>query len=158
MLKHLEHGGDIHKTVKAQSMKIHTPREGRKDGGKAMSSEKEGGSADYGRGMELDKEPEDDVKNSYTMPGDVKVRDAAHGIEPKKRGGKANYKAKGGKAEPKKHVELEGADKKHRMDRPARKRGGGVGADMTPLSTANKTDDRRGPSKADDDRGITGEH
>lgn len=35
------------------------------------------------------------------------------------------------------HVKGEGP-KKHRLDRPGRKRGGGVGADMHPLSSASK--------------------
>jgi hypothetical protein len=38
-----------------------------------------------------------------------------------------------------KHVEGEGHKMARRMDRPGRKRGGGVGADMTPLTTAAKT-------------------
>jgi hypothetical protein len=36
--------------------------------------------------------------------------------------------------------------KMKRMDRPGRKRGGGVGADMKPLSTANKTSPADGHS------------
>ena len=40
----------------------------------------------------------------------------------------------------KKEAEMEGHKTKHRrLDRPGRKRGGGVGADMTPLSTAART-------------------
>ena len=39
-----------------------------------------------------------------------------------------------------KHLEMEGAKTKHRrLDRPGRKRGGGIGADMTPLSNAART-------------------
>ena len=38
------------------------------------------------------------------------------------------------------HVEMEGTKTKHRrLDRPGRKRGGGVGADMNPLSSAART-------------------
>lgn len=51
--------------------------------------------------------------------------------EGKAHGGKVK-RARGGKAEH--HVE--GHAGKHRLDRPGRKRGGGVGADMKPLSTA----------------------
>jgi hypothetical protein len=47
----------------------------------------------------------------------------------------AKERKDGGKA--KKHVAMEGMKTKHRrLDRPGRKRGGGVGADSTPLTTA----------------------
>lgn len=39
---------------------------------------------------------------------------------------------------------VEGGGAKHRLDRPGRKRGGGIGADTTPLSTAARTSDRKG--------------
>ena len=47
---------------------------------------------------------------------------------------------KGGKVKAKKHEkhEMEGKKGKHRMDRPGRKRGGAVGANTSPLSTAHK--------------------
>lgn len=48
----------------------------------------------------------------------------------KKRGGKVKKMRRGG------HVE--GMHGKKRLDRPGRKRGGSVGADMHPLSTASK--------------------
>lgn len=52
---------------------------------------------------------------------------------------------------PKKEVEMEGSKTKHRrLDRPGRKRGGGVGADMTPLSTAARTRQSEG-HKAEND-------
>lgn len=35
------------------------------------------------------------------------------------------------------HVEMHGHKSKHRADRPGRKRGGGVGADKSPLSSAH---------------------
>jgi hypothetical protein len=38
-----------------------------------------------------------------------------------------------------KHVDGEGHKSRMRHDRPGRKRGGGIGADMTPLTTAAKT-------------------
>ena len=153
---------NIHRAVKEKSMH-HMKREARKSGGATMVSQKEGGSADYGGGFAMDKEPEDDVKRSYTMPGDKPVYDAARGEEGKGGGpGDKDIKKRGGKVEkkakPKKEMgKVEGETKAHRMDRPARKRGGGVGADMSPLTTASKITDRRGPSKGDDDRGITGE-
>ncbi len=47
----------------------------------------------------------------------------------------AKERKDGGKA--KKHMSMDGAKTKHRrLDRPGRKRGGGVGADATPLTTA----------------------
>lgn len=52
-----------------------------------------------------------------------------------------------------KHVEGEGEKGRHRLDRggrPGRKRGGGVGADMTPLTTAAKTR-QAGAHSADND-------
>ncbi|MDE2096490.1 MAG: hypothetical protein KGL39_04530 [Patescibacteria group bacterium] len=56
--------------------------------------------------------------------------------EEKKHGGKV-HKKHGGKV---KHMgHMEGHHGKHRMDRPGRKRGGGVGADMKPMSSAAKT-------------------
>ena len=44
---------------------------------------------------------------------------------------------KGGRVKKEKH-EMEGKHAKHRMDRPGRKRGGAVGANTSPLSTAHK--------------------
>ena len=38
---------------------------------------------------------------------------------------------------------------KRRLDRPGRKRGGGVGSDVTPLSTAARTSDRREGAEED---------
>lgn len=50
----------------------------------------------------------------------------------------AKERKSGGAA--KKHLAMEGMKTKHRrLDRPGRKRGGGVGADSTPLTTAAKT-------------------
>lgn len=46
----------------------------------------------------------------------------------------AEEKKRGGKAVGKVH----GAMSRHRLDRPGRKRGGRVGADTSPLSSANK--------------------
>ena len=47
----------------------------------------------------------------------------------------AEEKKKGGKAMGK----MQGAMSRHRLDRPGRKTGGRVGADRSPLSSANKT-------------------
>lgn len=44
----------------------------------------------------------------------------------------------GGRMKKKHGGMVEGHEKKHRLDRPGRKRGGKVGADMAPLTTAGK--------------------
>lgn len=49
---------------------------------------------------------------------------------------------------------LEGSAAKKRLDRPGRKRGGGVGSDSSPLTTASRTTDRRG--SRNDEALITG--
>lgn len=50
----------------------------------------------------------------------------------------AKERKRGGSAM--KHVAMDGGMTKHRrLDRPGRRRGGGVGADKTPLSTAART-------------------
>lgn len=56
--------------------------------------------------------------------------------------------ARGGRA--KKEVEGHGHKGHHRLDRPGRKRGGGVGSDMTPLTTAARVREA-GMHKADND-------
>ena|SRR5271157_2222529 len=56
--------------------------------------------------------------------------------------------ARGGRA--KKHVDGEGHKGHRRHDRPGRKRGGGIGSDMTPLTTAARTREA-GAHKADND-------
>jgi len=59
--------------------------------------------------------------------------DYAKGDE-KKRGGKVKKRATGGKIQ----AFMDGGGVKPRLNRPGRKRGGGVGADRSPLSTAHK--------------------
>lgn len=139
---------DVHKEVKSKSMHhLHSGEaKHRKKGGPVES----GNDKEYGGGWDM---PEPDVEDAYAG-GKSNVKKEADGDE-RKKGGKVHKKS-GGAA--KKEVgKVEGEHKKHRLDRPGRKRGGGVGADVTPLSSANKTDDRRGPSASDDRRGITGE-
>lgn len=144
-----KHGGDIHRAVKEKSMHH---RAMRKRGGATNDEASEVNDKEYGGG-EKNEEPDAEVSYSGKSP----VTDEAHGAEDKKRGGKVKKKA-GGKVEHKKEAgKVEGEEKRHRMDRPGRKRGGGIGADKTPLTTAATTKDRRGPSPGDDTRGITGE-
>lgn len=50
----------------------------------------------------------------------------------------AEKHAKGGKVKKKKHMMPEGMMAKERMDRPRRARGGGVGSDKHPFSSAHK--------------------
>lgn len=73
---------------------------------------------------------------SYTAD-DPEVEEEA---EEKKHGGAAMMKKKE-KEKRKDGGHVEGKMMKHRLDRPGRKRGGGVGADMHPLSTAAKVTD-----------------
>lgn len=47
----------------------------------------------------------------------------------------AEEKKKGGKVH---HMKMHGHHGKHRLDRPGRKRGGRVGADLSPLSSAKR--------------------
>lgn len=56
----------------------------------------------------------------------------------------AEEKKHGGKVKRKHGGEVEGHKSKKRMDRPGRKRGGGVGADLTPMSTASKEKQAQG--------------
>ena len=50
---------------------------------------------------------------------------------------KGDERKRGGKVK-KKEMHAEGEKSKHRMDRPRRARGGGVGADRNPLSSAHR--------------------
>lgn len=164
---HMAHGGhhDVHKAVKEKSMHhlAHHEAKHRKTGGRADAGEENADDDSEGdsrapRGWKM---PEPDTTMSYTK--DSNVEGEAKGEE-RKKGGKVKAHKKvmrkhGGKTEHKKHLgHIEGEEKKHRLDRPGRKRGGGVGADTSPLTTANKTSERRGPTDADEDRGIAGEY
>jgi hypothetical protein len=71
-------------------------------------------------------------------PDVFKEAEEKHGAPVKKHGGKVK-RASGGGVEGGKTVGLmTGGAVRPRLDRPGRKRGGGVGADMSPLSTAHK--------------------
>ena len=73
---------------------------------------------------------------------------AEEGAEEGAEGGGRKKRARGGAL---KNLEMDGHKTKHRrLDRPGRKRGGGVGATLTPLSTAAKTT-QGGDHKADGD-------
>jgi hypothetical protein len=158
-----KHGGDVHKAVKEKSMHHlatheakHRKTGGRADDGEENADDDSEGDSRAPRGWKM-KEP--DTEEVYAGKGS-NVDKEARGEE-RKKGGKVKKVARktGGKAEEKKkHLgHIEGEEKKHRLDRPGRKRGGGVGSDTSPLTTANKTSERRGPTDADNDRGITGE-
>ena len=72
-----------------------------------------------------------------------------------KRGGKVKHRAKGGGLAPAKAGKdiglMTGGAVRPRLDRPGRKRGGGVGSDTSPLSTAHKghADGHETPSSRD---------
>jgi len=78
---------------------------------------------------EFDKDDAADLDQTYTA-GKSKVVEAAR---ERKRGG--SCMKKGGMA-------VEGKKAKDRMDRPARKRGGKVGSEKSPLTEAARTSDR----------------
>jgi hypothetical protein len=88
---------------------------------------------------------QDDATPSKINKGreDVKEKEMEEGH---KRGGSVK-RAAGGSVVARKRgggVEMgEGMMPKSRMDRPGRKRGGGVGANITPLSTAARTTDAK---------------
>ena len=67
------------------------------------------------------------------VSGNPDVLKEAEGKEPYAKG---DERKRGGKVG--KKVHMDGHKSKHRMDRPGRKRGGAVGADRSPLSTAHK--------------------
>lgn len=74
-----------------------------------------------------------DVKpRPYNAEGSEVVKEA----EEKNAGGRTGAK--------KKHAEAEGMMAKRRLDRPGRKRGGGIGADTSPLSTAARVKNAEG--------------
>lgn len=77
----------------------------------------------------------------------------AEGLMARKRGGRVEKDAKREHESEgeKKHLEkMHGEKAPHRLDRPGRKRGGRVGADCSPLSSAGKGDH---PHSADDEMG-----
>lgn len=79
------------------------------------------------------------------VSGNPDVLKEAHGKEPYDKG---DERKRGGKVG--KHVHMDGKHGKHRMDRPGRKRGGAVGADRSPLSTAHRSASAEGcPSPKD---------
>lgn len=90
--------------------------------------------ADGGK-MEHDKESE---PMPYNAKGSEVEKEADEG------------RAKGGRMKKKAGGMVEGHEKKHRLDRPGRKRGGKIGADSAPLTTAGKMRDAS-EHKTDDD-------
>lgn len=67
--------------------------------------------------------------------GNPDVLKEAHGEEPYAKG---DERKRGGKVKKKKEMHAEGEKSKHRMDRPKRARGGMVGSDHRPFSSAHK--------------------
>jgi len=86
----------------------------------------------------------------YDAQGSEEAKEAEKGEEGEEGSGRKKRKL-GGKLE----HEVEGGHGKKRFDRPGRKRGGGVGADMHPLSTAahvkNAEDHHATDGDAEDD-------
>ena len=74
------------------------------------------------------------------------------GPEPKKKGGRAKHHRKdGGKV----LGLMTGGNVRPRLDRPGRKRGGGVGSDRSPLSSAHRTSGAESHPKSEDSYGGT---
>jgi hypothetical protein len=74
------------------------------------------------------------------------------GHEPKKHGGRAKHHRKdGGKV----LGLMTGGNVRPRLDRPGRKRGGGVGSDRSPLSSAHRTSGAESHPKSEDSYGGT---
>lgn len=79
--------------------------------------------------------------------GEVTYEGAGSNVEKE-----AEERKHGGRVKKKKHGgEVEGKHPKHRLDRPGRKRGGAVGADLKPLSTANREKQAMGHKTEDDE-------
>jgi hypothetical protein len=110
-------------------------------GGKPMAMRARGGRMDDDGDDVAEPAPSDkyNAKDSPTMKE----------AEEKKHGGKVK-RAHGGRTE----MKGEHEHGRRRLDRPGRKRGGGVGADMHPLSTASRTKNAEGHDT--DDAGETG--
>lgn len=106
---HHAHGGHVHHAVKKHSMHSMKGRSHHAKGGKV-----EHGVAEW--------ESDDTPSEVYAGAGSNVVKEASH----KKRGGKVG-----------KHVDMHGHHPHHRLDRPKRKHGGGVGSDMKPFSSAH---------------------
>lgn len=66
--------------------------------------------------------------------------EAEHEAEEMKHGGRKHRK-RGGKMEHHEEHKVDGHHGRKRLDRPGRKRGGAVGADLHPLSTASRVHD-----------------
>lgn len=81
-----------------------------------------------GKGSDVEKESEVDGYGGHKRGGHVKK--AAGGAVARKRGGKVHHGSM--------PMHVEGKHPAHRMDRPGRKRGGGVGADTSPMTAAAK--------------------
>ena len=93
----------------------------------------------------------DGGRTGMKVSGNPDVFKEAEGKEPydkgdeRKKGGRVKRKH-GGSA-----MHMHGGHAKHRLDRPGRKRGGGVGADRSPLSSAHKgqSDGHETPKEGD---------
>ncbi len=89
----------------------------------------------------------DGGRTKMWVSGNPDVEKEAEGKESYDKG---DEKKRGGKVKVKAHHRMHGGSVKSRLDRPARKRGGGVGADKSPFTTAHhdvKADSK--PSSAD---------
>ena len=115
--EHHAHGGHVHHMVKKHSM--HSMKRAHHKKGGAVESPMHGH-------VDEDAEPTDVYAGEHSPTH----KEAGEKHASRKRGGRT-HKAH-------KHLEVHGHHAHHRLDRPARKSGGAVGAEMRPFSAANK--------------------
>jgi hypothetical protein len=89
----------------------------------------------------------DGGRTKMWVSGNPDVKKEAEGKESYDKG---DERKRGGKV-----MKMEGKGGKHRMDRPGRKRGGAVGADRSPLSTAHRSTSAEKNPKSGDTYGGT---
>lgn len=86
------------------------------------------------------------------VSGNPDVKKEAEGEEPYAEG---DERKRGGKVKKKHHeMHAEGEKSKHRMDRPKRARGGRVGSDRQPFTSAHKGTSKSSEPDVDDRRGY----
>jgi hypothetical protein len=87
------------------------------------------------------KKRKDGGRTDMKVAGNPDVFKEAEGKEEysRKKGGRAHHKRKAGGAVKEVAHKMTGGAVRPRLDRPGRKRGGGVGADLSPLSSAHHT-------------------
>lgn len=91
--------------------------------------------AHHAKGGKIESPMHGDVDEDPT-PNEVYAGAGSHVVHEAEE--KHASRKRGGRTAKHKHVDMQGKKAHHRLDRPARKSGGAVGAEMRPLSAANK--------------------